>query len=825
MVRSVAQISTFPYAEDFDATVSPSLPEGWTSSTNKSSAGDFVTTTSLAHSSPNALLSSDSKVSQWVQTPVFDFTYRKPEKFSFWERRSSTHNSSLLLEASLDSGATYSIVIGDTLKNPGTTSYVYREFLLPRALDGKQSVRFRFRVVGDGTGSTGTLRIDDVSITVLAATDLGISRMAIDPTQPMAGDAARLRALIQNHGSTVVAGASIEFFIDLNGDSIGTAVERFASSSIPSLAPGDSTWVEASIDTVPGGLLRCIATVVAENDGNSLNNRGLLDLFVRVPPEAFVINELQYAPRGGEPEWIELFNRSPFSVNLQDFGIANHTNARYILMRTPLFVPHGSFVVVTKDSSVLTYHANIASPLVIVRAMPFYFLSNSGDVVKLSDGSIQTIDSIAYLPSWGGGNGVSLERIDTERPSTDSRNWASSIDSELSTPGRRNSIARLEHDLRIKWIASHPPVDAVIENVGRSPATGFSVSLYNDANRDSVLNESERIEEQSVAQTLLPNDSLHVRFQWIPQSGVTSVAVKISYPLDERTSNNVGWQDIVAGFQEASVVVNEIMYEPLTGESEYVEFYNRGDSPVDLYRWAISDGASSRATIAGSHVLLAPGGFAVVASDSSIFQFFPELSRSNSLIFIIKTLSLNNEGDRIILTDPAGRVIDSVHYSPTWHNPAVSDRRGVSLERIHPSLSSSDSRAWSSCADRRGGTPGARNSIFTSFQPTDLKLTFTPNPFSPDADGFEDFTVIQYDLPYRVARIRIRIFDVLGRLVRTLANNEPSGARGEIVWDGRDDEGQRVRIGRYIVLLEAVDESGNLVDASKAVVVVAGKMR
>jgi flagellar hook assembly protein FlgD len=106
-----------------------------------------------------------------------------------------------------------------------------------------------------------------------------------------------------------------------------------------------------------------------------------------------------------------------------------------------------------------------------------------------------------------------------------------------------------------------------------------------------------------------------------------------------------------------------------------------------------------------------------------------------------------------------------------------------------------------------------------------LKLTFTPNPFSPDADGFEDFTVIQYDLPYRVARIRIRIFDVLGRLVRTLANNEPSGARGEIVWDGRDDEGQRVRIGRYIVLLEAVDESGNLVDASKAVVVVAGKMR
>ena len=70
----------------------------------------------------------------------------------------------------------------------------------------------------------------------------------------------------------------------------------------------------------------------------------------------------------------------------------------------------------------------------------------------------------------------------------------------------------------------------------------------------------------------------------------------------------------------------------------------------------------------------------------------------------------------------------------------------------------------------------------------------------------------------------MRIYDIQGRLIRTLANSEPSGSRGEIIWDGFDDNRNKARIGIYVVLLEALDASGGNVQALKGVVVVATRL-
>lgn len=137
--------------------------------------------------------------------------------------------------------------------------------------------------------------------------------------------------------------------------------------------------------------------------------------------------------------------------------------------------------------------------------------------------------------------------------------------------------------------------------------------------------------------------------------------------------------------------------------------------------------------------------------------------------------------------DLTGETIDSVRYISQWHNPELVSKRGIALERINPNLQSNDTRNWSSSTNHLGGTPGKRNSIYTVSIPSGTALSFTPNPFSPDGDGFEDFTIISYELPTTVAMIRARIFDSQGRLVRILANNEPSGVLGEIIWDGYND--------------------------------------
>jgi hypothetical protein len=249
--------------------------------------------------------------------------------------------------------------------------------------------------------------------------------------------------------------------------------------------------------------------------------------------------------------------------------------------------------------------------------------------------------------------------------------------------------------------------------------------------------------------------------------------------------------------------------------------------------WTLSDmrDASGKAnvfSIANIPIQIEPGGYLVISSDSSIFSQFPSLQaqqKSSSVIILNRTsLSLNNEGDDVILTDLVATIIDSLRYSSSWHNPDISDVTGISLERINPNLSSTDRRNWSSCVEKVGGTPGHQNSIFTTSIPTQTTLSISPNPFSPDGDGFEDFAVISYRVSSQIARVRLKIFDSLGRPVRTLVNYEPSASTGQIIWDGLDDDKRRLRMGIYIILLEAVDTSGGTVESSKAAAVVAGKL-
>lgn len=106
----------------------------------------------------------------------------------------------------------------------------------------------------------------------------------------------------------------------------------------------------------------------------------------------------------------------------------------------------------------------------------------------------------------------------------------------------------------------------------------------------------------------------------------------------------------------------------------------------------------------------------------------------------------------------------------------------------------------------------------------ETKLSISPNPFSPDNDGYEDFTIIRYNLKESIAQVRIRIFDSKGRIVRNLANNIPSGSNGEIIFDGLDNSKSPLKIGIYIVLFEAVNSRNAVVEIIKDVIVVARKL-
>ncbi len=73
-----------------------------------------------------------------------------------------------------------------------------------------------------------------------------------------------------------------------------------------------------------------------------------------------------------------------------------------------------------------------------------------------------------------------------------------------------------------------------------------------------------------------------------------------------------------------------------------------------------------------------------------------------------------------------------------------------------------------------------------------------PNPFNPR-------TVIAFDLP-AAARVNLRVYDVAGRLLRTLiASTTYDEGHHEAAWDGRDESGVMAAAGVYMYRLEAGD--------------------
>ncbi len=81
-----------------------------------------------------------------------------------------------------------------------------------------------------------------------------------------------------------------------------------------------------------------------------------------------------------------------------------------------------------------------------------------------------------------------------------------------------------------------------------------------------------------------------------------------------------------------------------------------------------------------------------------------------------------------------------------------------------------------------------------------------PNPFNPT-------TLIRYDVPPGGARVTLRVFDVSGKVVKTLADGVESAGQKSAQWDGRNESGNQVSTGVYFCRLTA----GSFVETKKMV--------
>jgi flagellar hook assembly protein FlgD len=78
--------------------------------------------------------------------------------------------------------------------------------------------------------------------------------------------------------------------------------------------------------------------------------------------------------------------------------------------------------------------------------------------------------------------------------------------------------------------------------------------------------------------------------------------------------------------------------------------------------------------------------------------------------------------------------------------------------------------------------------------------TDAPTVFSLDQNEpnpFRGTTAIQFAVP-RAGQVRIEIFDLLGRRIRTLADKPFEVGMHSVQWDQRDDHGNLTRPGVYM---------------------------
>jgi hypothetical protein len=80
-----------------------------------------------------------------------------------------------------------------------------------------------------------------------------------------------------------------------------------------------------------------------------------------------------------------------------------------------------------------------------------------------------------------------------------------------------------------------------------------------------------------------------------------------------------------------------------------------------------------------------------------------------------------------------------------------------------------------------------------------------PNPFNPT-------TIVEFKIP-QPAKVSLKIYNILGQLVRVLLDEERAAGTYTYYWDGNDENGQPVSSGVYFYKLN----EGDLTEVKKMV--------
>jgi hypothetical protein len=530
------------------------------------------------------------------------------------------------------------------------------------------------------------------------------------------------------------------------------------------------------------------------------------------------------SPSAGLPpgEFIELRNNLSFPVTLDRWIISDGQSAAVIPAGTVL-QPDSLLVLCAR-----AYESAYAAFGQAIGLSGFPSLDNGGDLISLAAADGQLMHAVHYETSWYGNalkaeGGWSLEMIDHRFPCLGPSNWTASRDPGGGSPGRPNSVQGNVQD--------------------REPPRLLRTYMRDSVTLMAVLDETVDSLTASDPSLYDIGPGLGQPLKALPVAPLfREVAVVLPKPLKEGVLYHLQvrgladcHQNTMPSTQEAraarpslpgmeSVCINEILFDPLPGGSDYVELYHKGNAPVDISGLFIGSRNTAGQTAsltpcANVPWILFPGDYLVLTEDpENILQQYP-VSNPSQLMRVKDLPSFPDDAGTVLVTNRQGLILDEFQYRDEFHFALLARKDGVALERIDPTRPAGERSNWHSAAtDARYGTPTGRNSQFR--EPGDLpgEVSVHPGTFSPDLDGFDDHLSVKYSFPAAGYVCSVLILDQAARPVRHLVRNQLCGITGLFRWDGLDEKNRRLPAGIYYVLVECFNLDGKRKIARKTVV-------
>ena len=495
-------------------------------------------------------------------------------------------------------------------------------------------------------------------------------------------------------------------------------------------------------------------------------------------------------------EWIELRNTSSTVFNLLGWRISDASGQSGPMPNYNLFPD--SFVIVCTASTVTAMSAY--GPTISVTSFPS--LDNTGDIIYLRSPENKIIHAVNYTEAWYQNElkkdgGWTLEMIDTKNPCSGFTNWKASIDIKGGTPGKKNSVNAVNADATAPQLLRAFATDSVnITLVFDEPLDSLKAATVANYNISDAIGMPQSVTTISpVFDKVSLKLSTPISKNKVYTITATAVTDCAGNGLAGKNTASVGIAEVA---DSLNIVINEILFNPKSNGTDYVEIYNRSNKIIDLKQTYIANRnsagvISSIKQLTADNYLLFPQDFIVVTEDPSIIKRDFITKNIDAFVTVTSMPSYNDDKGDVIILNAQGRITDELQYDEKWHFKLIDNREGIALERIDYNAPTQQPDNWHSAATSVGyGTPTYKNSQYKINDGVQGEITVIPEIVSPDNDGMDDFATINYIFPSPGYVANITIFDAAGRIVRYLQRNALCGIKGNYRWDGLGEKNQKL---------------------------------